>query len=80
MSENLDDTTTSAPSTDDAYEDKISYNMLFWPYVQVFKAPNVVRCGGFIIRTTMIILISDVRKTTQWKAARSCWPPTLTRR
>jgi hypothetical protein len=27
-------------------EDKISYNALFWPFVQRFKAPNVVRWEG----------------------------------
>lgn len=26
------------------FEDKLSYNQLFWPSTQAFKAPNVVRC------------------------------------
>ena len=25
------------------FEDKVSYNQLFWPFTQAFKAPNVVR-------------------------------------
>ena len=25
------------------FEDKVSYNELFWPFTQAFKAPNVVR-------------------------------------
>ena len=39
-------TTVGAPSSggeETLFEDKVSYNQLFWPFTQAFKAPNVVR-------------------------------------
>ena len=39
-------TTVGAPSSggeETLFEDKLSYNQLFWPFTQAFKAPNVVR-------------------------------------
>ena len=44
----MDETTTAAAVTGDIadethFEDKVSYNQLFWPFTQAFKAPNVVR-------------------------------------
>ena len=46
----VDETTTAASAVvtgeiaDEAhFEDKVSYNQLFWPFTQAFKAPNVVR-------------------------------------
>ena len=39
-----EETTSQSPDwTPPLQEGKISYNLLFWPYVQLFKAPNVVR-------------------------------------
>ena len=41
-------TTVGAPSSggeETLFEDKVSYNQLFWPFTQAFKAPNVVRWG-----------------------------------
>ena len=46
----VEETTTASSAAvtgenaDETYfEDKISYNELFWPFTQAFKAPNVVR-------------------------------------
>ena len=43
-----EESTTAAVTEDIAdeetsFEDKVSYNQLFWPFTQAFKAPNVVR-------------------------------------
>ena len=43
----VEETTTSAGTqeieAEADFEDKVSYNQLFWPFTQAFKAPNVVR-------------------------------------